>query len=159
MIQEFWNLWLCLNNVLRQTGQTMWWHNVLRTDTVLFFFSLSLFFFLSALFDKFYLAVLSEKKVHVKAAIKYVPVHHTDGFMEESKRDSTSLDCCFITSCSSLQIQLWSYEFMVSLLMKLVVNMKVNFYTFLQRLSVFTSVLLQLLCCKIHTCNYFFYIC
>lgn len=71
------------------------------------FFVFLFFFFLSAFFDMFCLAVLSEKEVHVKAAIKYAPVHHSDGFMEKSKRDSASLYCCFITSCSSLQIQLW----------------------------------------------------
>lgn len=77
-------------------------------DFILFFFLGLSLFFLSALFDMFCLAVLSGKEVHVKAAIKYVPVHHSDGFMEESKRDSASLYCCFITSCSSLKIQLWS---------------------------------------------------
>lgn len=77
-------------------------------DFIFIFFLVCHFFPPFALFDMFCLAVLSEKEVHVKAAIKYVPVHHSDGFMEESKRDSASLYCCFITPCSSLKIQLWS---------------------------------------------------
>lgn len=35
------------------------------------------------------------------------------------------------------------------------VTVKVNFYTFIQRHSVFTPVLLPLLCCKIHACDLF----
>lgn len=87
--------------------------------------------------------------MHVRVAIKYVSVHHSDGFMiGKGVKETVLLFVVVLSLPASPRMQLWSWQFMAILL-----TVKVNFYTFVQRLSVFTSVLIPLLCCKIHACS------
>lgn len=81
--------------------------------------------------------------MHVKAAIKYVSVHHSDGFMTGSVKDTELL--FIITSCSSLLKTI--LHITVSLLMKLVVNCESKFLyfhteTFSFYINVITSAML-----------------
>lgn len=68
--------------------------------------------------------------MHVKAAIKYVSVHHTDGFMIGKRVKEAVLLFIVVLSLLALPYKLWPQQCMASLLMKLIVNCEGKFLYF-----------------------------
>lgn len=152
MIQELWNTQMTVPELCFEADRTNNMVKSLLVAIILFyFFSLSLFFSFCLVWFVFISlswSVWAENACTGCNKVCFSPSQWWFYDRKGSQRDSAALYYRFITSCSSPRMQLWSWQFMATLL-----TVKVNFYTFVQRLSVFTSVLIPLLCCKIHACS------
>lgn len=123
------NNWLCLTDNLRRTGQIIIWRRILRA-MICFIFLVCLFSFCLVWFVFFLLSC----PVWVESACKgcnkicFAPSQWWFYDREENQKRQCFSYGCLISSCSSLQIQLWPEQYMASLLMKLVVDCEGKFF-------------------------------